>query len=118
MGLQDGPGLGRIPLEGTLDELATTHQHLSTPGEILKEEFLEPLGLTPRSLAESIGASQAAIDEIIVGKRSISIPMASLLAKALDTTPQFWLNLQRDFDALSFGASTVEGDRNQTAPNL
>lgn len=118
MGLPDSPGLGRIPLEGTLDERTTTHQHLSTPGEILKEEFLEPLGITPRSLAESIGASQIAIDETIAGKRSVSIPMASLLAKALGTTPQFLLNLQRDFDTLSFGASTVEGVRNQTAPNL
>ena len=88
--------------------VTTTNQYLSTPGEILKEEFLEPLGITPYRLAKTIGASQTAIGEIISGKRSISVPMAFRLSKALGTTPQFWVNLQRDFDILSFDASEVE----------
>ncbi|AIE81940.1 HigA family addiction module antitoxin [Actinotignum timonense] len=86
----------------------TTNQYLSTPGEILKEEFLEPLGITPYRLAKTIGASQTSIGEIISGKRSISVSMAFRLSKALGTTPQFWVNLQRDFDILSFDASEVE----------
>ena len=82
-----------------------TDRYLSTPGEILSEEFLEPLGITSYRLAKTIGVSQTAVGEIIHGSRAISTAMAYRLSKALGTTPEFWMNLQRDYDLLSFDAS-------------
>ncbi|NMM94097.1 plasmid maintenance system antidote protein [Bifidobacterium sp. DSM 109957] len=85
----------------------TTDQYLSTPGEVLNEEFLQPLGVTAYRLAKTIGVSQTAVSEIINGKRSISVSMAYRLAKAFGTTPEFWSNLQRDYDLLSFDPSSL-----------
>ncbi|NMM95578.1 plasmid maintenance system antidote protein [Bifidobacterium sp. DSM 109960] len=85
----------------------TTDEFLSTPGEILSEEFMQPLGITGYRLAKAINVSQTAISEIINGKRAITIPMAYRLAKAFGTTPEFWVNLQRDYDLLSFDSSQL-----------
>jgi addiction module HigA family antidote len=68
------------------------------PGEILLEEFLVPLGLTSLILAEHIGVPVQQIDEIIRGQRSVTPQTAWLLAGALDTTPEFWVNLQTNYD--------------------
>ncbi|KAE8126590.1 MULTISPECIES: HigA family addiction module antitoxin [Bifidobacterium] len=76
--------------------------YLSTPGEILKEEFLEPLGISNYRLAKTIGVSETAIGDIIHGRRHITTVMAYRLSKALATTPEFWMDLQRDYDVLSF----------------
>ena len=86
----------------SISPTTTTDQYLSTPGEILEEEFMEPLGVTGYRLAKTIHVPQTAVSEIIHGKRSISTAMAYRLAKAFDTTPEFWVNLQRDYDLLSF----------------
>lgn len=66
-----------------------TDSLLSTPGEILNEEFLRPFGISRYRLAKAIGVSEAAISEIIKGKRAISTAMAYRLSKALGTTPEF-----------------------------
>ncbi len=71
------------------------------PGEILKEEFLAPLGITQVALAKHIGIPLQRINEIIRGKRSITPETAWLLSQALGTTPQFWMNLQDAFDLTS-----------------
>ena len=76
----------------------TDETYLSTPGEILKEEFLDPLGISAYRLAKAAGVSETAISQIIHGRRSLSMTMAYRLAFTLGTTPQFWANLQRDFD--------------------
>jgi len=68
------------------------------PGEILKEEFLEPMGITPYRLAKSIGVQQTRISEIIAGKRDITPDTALRLARFFGMTPGFWLNLQRHYD--------------------
>ena len=73
------------------------HEVISTPGEILAEEFLAPLGISQYRLAKAIGKPQSAISEIVNGKRSITPEMAWLLGKALGTTPQFWLNLEAGY---------------------
>jgi addiction module HigA family antidote len=70
----------------------------SHPGEILKELYIEPLGLTQGGLAEHLGCTRTALNEIIHGKRGISPKMACRLADAFKTTPEMWLNLQRDYD--------------------
>lgn len=84
-----------------------TDRYLSTPGEILKEEFLEPLSISNYRLAKTIGVSETAIGEIVRGRRSISTAMAYRLAAALGTTPEFWMNLQRDYDLLTFDPTTI-----------
>ena len=87
----------------SISTTTTTDQFLSTPGEILKEEFLEPLGISNYRLAKTIGVGETAIGEIVRGKRTISTAMAA----ALGNTPEFWMNLQRDYDLLSFDTSTL-----------
>ena len=71
------------------------------PGEILKEEFLEPVRITQVALARHIGIPLQRVNEIIRGKRGITPATAWLLAQALGTTPQFWMNLQDAYDLTS-----------------
>ena len=68
------------------------------PGEILSEEFLNPLGLTQVALAEHLGVPIQRINEIVRGKRGVTPETAWLLAGSLGTTPEFWLNLQTNQD--------------------
>jgi addiction module HigA family antidote len=68
------------------------------PGEILIEEFLEPRGLSQRAFARRLGWTPRKLNEIIKGKRNITASTAIDLAQALDTTPEFWLNLQQAWD--------------------
>lgn len=77
--------------------MTTIHDVISTPGEILAEEFLVPLGISQYRLAKAIGKPQSAISDIVNGKRSITPEMAWLLGRALGTTPQFWLNLETTY---------------------
>jgi addiction module HigA family antidote len=74
----------------------TTH-----PGEILKEEFLAPLGITQVAFAQHIGVPLQRVNEIVRGKRGITPQTAWLFSKALGTTPQFWMNLQNAYDLTS-----------------
>ena len=68
------------------------------PGEILREEFLVPLGQTQVALAEHLGVPVQRINELVRGKRGVTPETAWLLSQALNTTPEFWLNLQAAFD--------------------
>ena len=68
------------------------------PGEVLKEDFLEPLGMTQSYLANAVGVSFRAINELVIGKRGMSTEMALRLAKYFKTSPQLWLNLQNQYD--------------------
>jgi addiction module HigA family antidote len=68
------------------------------PGEILKEDFLEPMGWSQAKLAELAKVPAMRISKIIRGRRGISADTALGLAEALNTTPEFWLNLQQRFD--------------------
>lgn len=77
--------------------MTTIDEYLSTPGEILREEFLEPLGISQYRLAKAIGKPQSAISDIVHGRRSITPEMALLLGRALGTTAQFWLNLEANY---------------------
>jgi antitoxin HigA-1 len=73
-----------------------------TPGEILAEEFLKPLGITEYRLAKDINVPARRINEIVHGKRAISTDTAYRLAQYFGTTPQFWINAQvlHDLDVL------------------
>ncbi|GBF79121.1 HigA family addiction module antitoxin [Aphanothece sacrum] len=72
-----------------------THRPPTTPGEMLREEFLEPMGLTQQQLADGIGVSYQRINELINGKRGITTSTALRLGKYFGTSPDFWLNIQR-----------------------
>lgn len=60
----------------------------------MKEEFLDPLGISQYRLAKVIGKPQSAVSDIVHNRRSITPEMAFLIGKALGTTPDFWLQLQ------------------------
>ena len=68
------------------------------PGEILLEEFLEPLGVSQYQLAKEIGVPARRINEIVHGQRRISADTALRLARYLGTSERFWLNLQSRYD--------------------
>ena len=68
------------------------------PGEILKEEFLIPLGLNQTQLAKHIEVPPRRINEIILEKRAITANTALRLAKYFNVSPKFWLGLQQDYD--------------------
>ena len=77
----------------------TTTSIVSSPGEILKEEFLEPLGISQYRLAQAIDKPQSAVSDIVHGRRAISPEVARLLGQALGTTTEFWLALQATYQA-------------------
>ena len=83
----------------------------TSPGEMLLEEFLKPLGMTQADLASRIGVSYVRLNEIINGRRGITPSTALRLAKALGTTPDFWLNSQLAVDL--YRASHDEEERRQ-----
>ncbi|REJ75169.1 MAG: addiction module antidote protein, HigA family [Acidobacteria bacterium] len=70
----------------------------TTPGEILREEFLVPLGLTQKQLAEHLGCDLEVVNRIVNGRAAVSVDMALELGAALRTSPDFWLNAQQAVD--------------------
>ncbi|PKD42652.1 MULTISPECIES: HigA family addiction module antitoxin [Rhodohalobacter] len=74
----------------------TTH-----PGTILLKEYLEPMGLTQKELADHLDIPIQRVNEIVRGKRGVSPDTAWLLSEAFDTSPEFWLNLQSMHDLSS-----------------
>lgn len=68
------------------------------PGEILLEEYLRPLDLTQVALAKHIGVPTQRVNEIVRGKRGVTPETAWLFSQAFGTTPQFWVNLQMQYD--------------------
>jgi antitoxin HigA-1 len=68
----------------------------TAPGDVLRHEFLEPLGLSQKQLAEALGITRVRLSEIIRGKRAVTPDTAIRLARLFDTTPEFWISLQSD----------------------
>ena len=68
------------------------------PGEILMEEFLQPMGISQYRLAKDISVPPRRINEIVHGKRSITADTALRLGRFFSMSPQFWLNLQTRYD--------------------
>ncbi len=75
------------------------------PGEVLLEEFLEPVGLSQYRLAKDISVPPRRINEIVHGKRAVTADTALRLARYFGTTARFWLNLQAQYDL------DIEADR-------
>ena len=70
------------------------------PGEILLEEFLNPLGLSQVAFGGHIGVLVQRVNEIVRGKRGITPETAWLFSEAFGTSPEFWLNLQANYDLI------------------
>ncbi len=68
------------------------------PGEMLLKEFLEPHGITQKDFAQHLGWTYARLNEIVNGKRGVSADSALTFADTFNMEPEFWLNLQRDWD--------------------
>ena len=75
------------------DKLSPIH-----PGEVLLEEFIEPMDLSQNRLAIDIGVDARRINEIVLGKRSITADTALRLARFFGNSPKFWLGLQTQYD--------------------
>ncbi len=75
------------------DKLSPIH-----PGEVLQEEFIRPMRLSQNHLAISIGVDARRINEIVLGRRSITADTALRLARFFGNSPQFWMGLQAQYD--------------------
>lgn len=71
---------------------------ISTPGEILRREFMEPLGLSASALAKALKVPTNRITAILHGSRSITADTALRLGRYFGTTAEFWINLQKDYE--------------------
>jgi addiction module HigA family antidote len=85
-----------------MSKLSTTTKQIPnpTPGEILLREFIEPMGLTQNGLARAIGVPPRRINEIVLGKRSITADTDLRFARYFGVSEGFWLGLQADHDLL------------------
>ena len=77
----------------TTDSMRPVH-----PGEVLREEFLEPLGMSVNALAQALRIPASRLHEIVHGRRSVSPDTALRLARYFGTTAEFWMNLQVNHD--------------------
>ncbi len=68
------------------------------PGEILREMYLDPLEISITALAENLGVGRKTVSQLINGHMGVSAEMALRLGKAFNTTPELWLNMQRNYD--------------------
>ncbi len=75
-----------------------THLPPTHPGEMLREEFLVPLGITQSAFAARLGVSFPRLNEVINGKRAVTTDTALRLARVLGMSADFWLGLQQDWD--------------------
>lgn len=82
----------------------------TTPGEILKEEFLIPLDLTQKIVADHLDIDIKVINRLVNGKTSVSSELALKLASAFDTSPEFWLNAQLAVDLFDAQTALKESD--------
>lgn len=83
-----------------------THREPTHPGEMLREEFLKPLGLSQRDLAERIDVPYQRVNELVNRRRGVTPATALRLAKVFGTTPGFWITLQARWDL--YRAQAVE----------
>jgi addiction module HigA family antidote len=83
------------------------------PGEVLREEYLKPLGLSARALAKSLAVPANRITEIMRGERDVSADTAIRLARYFRTDPRFWLNLQAAHD---LSKAQAENDYSKVRP--
>jgi antitoxin HigA-1 len=79
-------------------KMLTTKRKPITVGEILTEEFMEPMGLTQGALAEAMGVQRKHVNELCGNRRNVTAATALILARVFGNSPDFWLNVQRRND--------------------
>ncbi len=85
------------------------------PGEIIREEYLKPLGMSANALATALRVSAPRINDVVREKRGISVDTALRLARYFNTTAQFWLNLQTSYD-LKVAQKNIETIQQEVLP--
>ena len=75
-----------------------TKRKPASVGEILTEEFMQPMGLTQLALAEAMGVQRKHVNELCNDRRTVTAATALILARVFGNTPEFWLNIQRRND--------------------
>src|SRR2546422_10762863 len=95
-----------------------TKRKPATVGEILVQEFMEPLGLTQAALAEAMGVSRKHVNELCNDRRSVTAPTALILARVFGNSADFWLNVQRRNDLWEAMHSPRERERIKRARRL
>src|ERR1700720_3165718 len=78
--------------------MLTTERKPASVGEILIEEFMEPMRLTQGSLAKAMGVQRKHVNELCNDRRNVTTPTALILARVFGNSPDFWLNMQRRSD--------------------
>lgn len=86
------------------------------PGEVLREEFLEPLGITPAALARALHVSAPTINDIVRERRGITADTAIRLGRYFDTSAQFWMNLQTEYALATTYAEAGEEIEHEIEP--
>ncbi|HVT61618.1 MAG TPA: HigA family addiction module antitoxin [Thermoanaerobaculia bacterium] len=76
----------------------TRLRELTSPGDILREEFLIPLGMTQKKVADHLGCDVKVVNRLVNGRTALTAEMALRLGAAFNTTPEFWLNAQKAVD--------------------
>ncbi len=88
-----------------------TKRKPASVGEVLVEEFLEPMGLTQGALAEAMGVPRKHVNELCNDRRGVTAPTALILARVFGNSPEFWLNVQRRHDLWEAMHSPRERER-------
>ncbi|AYG64837.1 MULTISPECIES: HigA family addiction module antitoxin [Rhizobium] len=95
-----------------------TKRKPASVGEILVEEFMEPMGLTQSALAEAMGVQRKHVNELCNNRRSVTAATALILARVFGNSPEFWLNVQRRNDLWDVMHSPHERERIERARPL
>lgn len=88
-------GAGRVDFKGVTSGRKLSPIH---PGEILRDDFLEPMKISIYALAQVIKVPRSRVNDIVLGRRAITTDTALRLARYFGTSPEFWLNLQAHYD--------------------
>ena len=98
--------------------MLTTKRKPASVGEILVEEFMEPMGLTQSALAEAMGVQRKHVNELCNERRAVTAPTALILARVFGNSPDFWLNVQRRSELWEAMHSPSERERIERARPL
>jgi addiction module HigA family antidote len=100
------------------DKIKIPARRPASVGTILKQEFMEPMGVTQGELAKAMGVGRKTVNELCGDRRGVTAETAFLLSKVLGTTPEFWLNLQQLSDLWLAGHNEVFAEKLDKATPL
>jgi addiction module HigA family antidote len=91
--------------------MGTMKRQPTHPGYIIKEDYLKPLSITIQGMASLLGVSRKTLSKIVNGNGTVTPDMALRLSRAFDTTPELWLNLQKNYDLWHAAHDSTEWQR-------